>query len=137
MTIYIASKTKHAHRWRFLRDQVGEPIISTWIDEADDYATLDWPDLWVRCTSEASAAQVLIIYREQGEELKGAWVELGAALVAGATVFAIGIEEFNIAKDARIRHFPDMKSAIGAARAALAASKPSGTSAIRQRGESE
>ncbi len=32
--IYIASKTEHAHRWRFLRDKVGEPIISTWIDEA-------------------------------------------------------------------------------------------------------
>jgi hypothetical protein len=114
--IYIASKTKHGDRWRFLRDKVGEPIISTWIDEAEDYATLDWKGLWLRCTGEASSAQVLIIYREPGEELKGAWVEMGAALASGVPVFAVGIEEFNVAKDGRIRHFASMKEAIAASR---------------------
>lgn len=129
--IYIASKTKHAERWRFLRDKLGEEIISTWIDEADDYATLDWPGLWRRCTSEASSAQVMILYREPSEELKGAWVELGAAMATGVPIFAIGIEDFNIAKDDRITHFRDMKSAISAARSLLA-SHASSTNPVEQ-----
>lgn len=114
--IYIASKTKHADRWRFLRDQIGEPIISTWIDEAGPGESRDLSDLWRRCINEASTADVLIIYREAGEELKGAWVELGAALASAVKVFAVGIEEFTVARDSRIRHFPSMKQAIAATR---------------------
>lgn len=114
--IYIASKTKHADRWRFLRDQVGEPIISTWIDEAGAGESSDLADLWRRCISEASTAQVLILYREPEDVLKGGWIELGAALASGVPVFAVGIEEFTISHDTRIQHFPDMKAAIAAAR---------------------
>jgi hypothetical protein len=117
--IYIASKTKHADRWRFLRDHVGEPIISTWIDEAGQGESGDLADLWRRCIDEASRARILILYREPEEVLKGGWIELGAALASGVTVFAVGIEEFTVAKDARIRHFPDMKAAIEASRALL------------------
>lgn len=32
--IYTASKTRHADKWRHLRDEIGLPINSTWIDEA-------------------------------------------------------------------------------------------------------
>jgi hypothetical protein len=115
--IYIASKTKHAERWRFLRDKVGEPIISTWIDEAGVGQTADFHDLWHRCLTEAAGCKVLIAYREPGEVLKGGWVEIGAALSSGVPVLAIGLEEFSIAKYRGIQHFPDMKSAIEAARA--------------------
>jgi len=115
--IYIASKTKHAPRWRFLRDKVGEPIISTWIDEAGEGETSDFHDLWHRCLTEAAGCRVLIAYREPGEVLKGGWVEIGAALSSGVPVFAVGLEEFTIAKYRGIRHFPDMKAAIAAARA--------------------
>lgn len=119
--IYIASKTKHADRWRFLRDKIGEPIISTWIDEAGEGESSDLNDLWQRCIREASTARILILYREPGEVLKGGWVELGAALASDVTVYAVGIEEFTIAKDKRITHFSQMKSAIAASRAALRA----------------
>lgn len=115
--IYIASKTKHADRWRLLRDKIGEPIISTWIDEAGEGETADYHDLWDRCLKEAAGADVLIAYREPGEVLKGGWVEIGAALASGVTVFAIGLEEFTIAKYRGIQHFPNMPAAIAAARA--------------------
>lgn len=114
--IYIASKTKHADRWRFLRDQIGEPIISTWIDEAGPGESSDLSDLWHRCILEASSADILILYREPGDALKGAWVELGAALASGVIVYAVGIDEFSVAHDKRIQHFPDMKAAIAATR---------------------
>ncbi len=117
--IYIASKTKHARRWRYLRDKIGEPIISTWIDEAGEGESADLDDLWRRCIGEASSCALLIVYREKDEVLKGGWIELGAALASNVPVYAIGLEEFTVAKYRGIRHFPDMKSAIAASRTAL------------------
>lgn len=109
--IYVASKVKHAEMWRDLRTFEGMPIISTWIDEAGPGESADLNDLWSRCIREASTAAALIIYRRPDEVLKGAWVELGAALASGVPVFAVGIEEFTVAKDERIRHFPTLVEA--------------------------
>lgn len=114
--IYIASKVKHADQWRFLRDHVGEPIISTWIDEAGEGETSDHHDLWRRCISEASNCALLIVYREPGEVLKGAWVEMGCALANNIPVYAVGLEEYTIAKYRGITHFETMKEAIAASR---------------------
>lgn len=113
--IYIASKVKHADRWRFLRDKLGYPIISTWIDEAGEGQSKDLGDLWQRCITEASSAKVLVVNRELGETLKGAWIEMGAALAVGVPILAIGIEEFTVAKDSRIRHFPHTREAMAEA----------------------
>ena len=118
--IYIASKTAHAERWRFLRDKVGDPIISTWIDEAGAGESADLNDLWTRCIAEATSCELLIVYREPGEVLKGAWVEVGAALAVDTPVYAVGLEEFTISKHKKITHFPDMKEAIAASRKFLA-----------------
>ena len=109
--LYTASKTKHAPMWRRLRD-AGLPIISTWIDEAGVGESADLADLWRRCIAESSSASVLLIYREPEDVLKGAWVELGAALASGVKVFAVGIEEFTVAKDARIKHFATLELAL-------------------------
>ena len=117
--IYIASKVKHANRWRFLRDALGEPIISTWIDEAGEGETSDHDDLWRRCITEASNCRLLIVYREADEVLKGAWVELGCALTKGVPVYAVGLESYTIAKYRGITHFATMKEAISASRALL------------------
>lgn len=112
--IYTASKTKHASKWRYLRS-VGLPIISTWIDEALPGQTSDFEDLWTRCLNESAEADVMILYREPGEELKGAWVELGAALTNDTTVFAVGIEEFTIGKSNLITHCLSLEQAIAKA----------------------
>lgn len=87
--IYIASKTKHAHRWRALRDS-GVPIVSTWIYEAGPGETESFPDLCKRCIEEASDADFLICYSEAGEALKGALIEVGAALSWGTRVMWVG-----------------------------------------------
>lgn len=90
--IYIASKTHHAEKWKALRSQ-GVPIISTWIDEAGVGETKSFPDLWRRCISEASSAERLIVYAEEGEQLKGALIEVGAALASGVPVIMVGTIE--------------------------------------------
>lgn len=117
--IYIASKVYHAEKWRLLR-AAGLPIASTWIDEAGAGESADLDDLWQRCIREASTAQVLIVYREPGDTLKGAWIEVGAALASGVPVYAAGIRDFTVANDRRITHFDTLDAAVAAARATVA-----------------
>ena len=100
--IYMASKTVHAPRWRRLRDETGLPIISTWIDEAGKGETACFTDLWRRCVDEASSADAVIVYREPGEVLKGAFVEVGAALAVGTEVYAVGCDEFSFVHHAGV-----------------------------------
>lgn len=89
--IYIASKTKHADRWRIARNVLGYPIVSTWINEAGEGETSDFADLWNRCLSEAAGADVLILYHHSDNDvLKGAFIELGAALSHGRKVIVVG-----------------------------------------------
>lgn len=89
--VYMASKTRHAPTWRGLR-AAGVPVISTWIDEAEPGETRDFADLWSRCVREASTASALIVYAEEGDMLKGGFVEVGAALGCGVPVFAVGAQ---------------------------------------------
>lgn len=112
--IYIASKTRHAHLWRDLR-AAGAPIISTWIDEAGEGESADLHDLWDRCISESKGCKTLIVYREPEDVLKGAWVEIGAALASGKPVYAVGLSGFTISKYRGIKHFPSLADAFKAA----------------------
>lgn len=119
--IYVASKVAHAELWRDLRHFEREPIISTWIDEAGAGESASMEDLWFRCVNEAANAGALIIYRRPNEVLKGAWVELGAALAKGVPVFAVGIEEFTVANHAGITHCSSLIEARRRARESLTA----------------
>jgi len=90
--IYVASKTKHAARWKGMRAS-GTPIISTWIDLAIDKAkdgAVDHADLWDRCIEEAASSTAVVVYFEEGEVFKGAYVEVGAALASKVPVFLVG-----------------------------------------------
>ena len=88
-TIYTASKTVHAPKWRALR-AAGYSVNSTWIDEAGPGESADLVDLARRCIDEAKAADSLLLYCEPGEVLKGALIEAGAALAAGKVVRQVG-----------------------------------------------
>lgn len=87
--IYVASKTVHAPRWREWRAK-GQPISSTWIDEAGVGETKSFVDLWLRCVREAATCHKLIAYREGDEVLKGAFIEIGSALGNGRPVIVVG-----------------------------------------------
>lgn len=113
---YIASKSFHGHRWKELRAQ-GCRIVSTWIDECGAGETDDFSDLFDRCIREASQADVLILYREEGEILKGALIEAGAALAAGKPVHAVGCGEFNFVRHPLVTQYPTLEKALRAASA--------------------
>lgn len=87
--IYVASKIKHAPKWRAYRE-AGFPIVSTWIDEAEEGQSSSYIDLWLRCVQEASNCACLIAYREQGEKLTGALIEIGCALAGPRLVLLTG-----------------------------------------------
>lgn len=100
--IYVASKTKHAHIWLRLRAE-GYPIISTWIDEAGPGESKCLRDLWMRCVAEAASCKALLLYAEPEDALKGAWVEVGAALACDIPVFAVGIQGlYSVANHPRV-----------------------------------
>lgn len=112
--IYTASKTVHAQKWRELR-AAGTPVIASWIDEAGVGETDDFADLWRRCIGEASRAAAVVLYREPGEVLKGAFIEAGAALAVGTPVHAVGCSEFSFVNHPLVTQHPNLSSAILAA----------------------
>ncbi len=110
--IYTASKTRHAPLWQHLR-AVGWPITSTWIDEAGTGQTSDFNNLWERCLKESAECEVFLLYREDEDVLKGAWIELGAALTGRCQrILGVGIQDFTIAKYNRVEHFPTVMDAL-------------------------
>jgi hypothetical protein len=93
--VYIASKTKHAEMWKNLKAKLAAgqsfEINSTWIDEAGPGQSPDLADLAGRCIDEACAANLVIVYYEEGDSfMKGALVEMGAALALGRWVCLVG-----------------------------------------------
>jgi hypothetical protein len=87
--IYVASKTRHAAAWRQHRSD-GLPIVATWIDEAGPGESESMSDLWLRCIREPSGAAAVVMYAEPEDELKGAFIEVGAALASGVPVYVVG-----------------------------------------------
>lgn len=87
--VYFASKVTHAPRWRALRDG-GVQTISSWIDEAGEGQTADYRELSARCLAEIADATAVLLYCEPGEILKGALLEVGAALMNGTPVLCVG-----------------------------------------------
>jgi hypothetical protein len=103
--IYIASKAKHGWMWLNLR-ATGLPIISTWINESEPGQTDDWSDLWSRNLTEASSASAIVVYNEPGERMKGALVEVGAALARGVPVFWYGPRHDPEGKEYTVARYP-------------------------------
>lgn len=88
--IYVASRAHHGATWKDLRAQ-GHAIVASWIDESGIGETADYSDLWIRCVREASTARALVLYiTDTDMPLKGAFVEVGAALASGVPVFYAG-----------------------------------------------
>jgi hypothetical protein len=114
-TIYTASKTKHADKWKALRAG-GWPIISTWIDEAGEGESADLEDLWLRCVGEAKSAAAVLLYCEPGDVLKGAFIEAGAAMASGVPVYAVGCDQYSFVNHPGVHIFTSLDTALTAIR---------------------
>ena len=65
-------------------------VIASWIDVGEIHQPSEFRELWSRCISEISTADLLVVYCEPGETLKGCLVEIGAALAGSIPVFCVG-----------------------------------------------
>jgi hypothetical protein len=88
MKIYTASKTAHVEKWRALRRE--HEVTASWIDEAGQGTTTDYSELAARCITDIENADILLLYCEPGELLKGALIEAGIALAFGKEVRCVG-----------------------------------------------
>ena len=114
-TVYVASKTRLAPIWQDLRDMwrpSGIEIISTWIDEAGEGETSDFPGLWQRCIGESSRADFLIAVHEPGDVWKGAFIEIGSALASGRTVLLVGDPPGTWMEHYAVRRVPTISHAL-------------------------
>ena len=114
--IYVASKTMHGPKWLKLRG-AGVPIISSWIDQWQVGATDDWQQLWLACIREAIVAKALIVYREKEELLKGALIEVGAALAYDNPVYAIGCDDLSFINHPMVYRCATLDDALNEVRA--------------------
>jgi hypothetical protein len=93
MKFYCAGKIWHAPKFQMLRDTLGLPVQSRWIDlqQDSDIVTNRKGDLWQMCYEDVRDSDFLLLYSEnQSEEQRGALVELGMAYGMGKRVYAIG-----------------------------------------------
>lgn len=95
MKIYVASKLRHADYWKQLAagSLRNFTINSRWlwlrVGRCDDdliYAKLFWQEN----IEDVSAADVVLVYAEPDDILRGALVEAGAAIALGIPVIAVG-----------------------------------------------
>jgi nucleoside 2-deoxyribosyltransferase len=115
-TVYTASKPRHARMWRAMR-KAGLNVIATWINYKDDTEVSDWEKLWIDCANEAAAADITLVYVEKGDELRGAYVEMGIAMASGKTVFLAnpdGVRVTDAVHHPRVTEFHSLEEALDA-----------------------
>jgi hypothetical protein len=89
--IYVASRatTQHGAMWRHYRNNIGLPIVSSWIDQTG-VGESDYGKLWSDILEEIRHCKALFFYAVPDDfPLKGAFVEVGMALAFNKRVYCI------------------------------------------------
>jgi len=84
--LYVSSKLKHADMWKQL-DRID--IISSWIDGDELSCATQLDDMWHIYMKEIAQCDVLIVYFEDGEIMKGCLIEVGAAMMMNKEIHVI------------------------------------------------
>ncbi len=119
LSVYTASKPRHSQMWRKIRDTGGINIIATWIDFEKDEDIDCFQRLWIQCASEAAQADVTLLYIEPGDELRGAYVEMGIALASGKRVYVVNPQNVKVTdaiNHPRVTVFANLGTALDAIR---------------------
>jgi hypothetical protein len=121
-TVYCASKAKHHPWWRALR-AAGVPLTASWPDASfnatgEEPSADQWARPWRRCIDEASAADVTLMFAQEGERQMGALVEAGACLGAGKRLYLVSPHAWSFQHHPRVRCFASLEQAVAAVVAA-------------------
>lgn len=101
--IYVATKLHHAAQFRKLRlawNSIGLHIISRWLDmeHVETGATGALPDddyklFWLIDEADVRSCDVVLVYGEPKDNLRGALVEAGIGIGCGKLILAVGENE--------------------------------------------
>jgi len=79
--------------WRKLQQEVPHVFFNArWIKRAEkeeEMQGIDFRDLWGECQEDIKDADIVLVYAEDGDQLKGALVEVGMALAFGVQVMLV------------------------------------------------
>jgi len=94
LRVYPASELSRANTWRRLCDTNDHIILNArWLKHIK-IGTPDTPDrarsFWLQDERDIKSADVLLVWAEDGEHLKGALVEVGMAIAYGVPVITVG-----------------------------------------------
>lgn len=94
LRVYTASKLKHAAMWRELCKTTPHVYFhARWLKHVA-MGTPDEPEhagaFWLQDEQDVRDADVVLVYAEPGEHLRGALVEAGIAIACGIPVIVIG-----------------------------------------------
>jgi nucleoside 2-deoxyribosyltransferase len=97
MKIYIASQVHHAERWlewdEVLRTQHGHRIISSWpvmVAQGVPESPINARVFWQVDVEEVKNADVVVVFADPSDVLRGALVEVGVAFASEVPVICIG-----------------------------------------------
>lgn len=97
LKVYTASKLNHAGRWLKLVDEWVEiDFVARWpslvgtIPDEPHFAKV----FWQQDIEDVMASDIVLVYGEPGDVLRGALVEAGVALGAGKSVIVVGDNPF-------------------------------------------
>jgi nucleoside 2-deoxyribosyltransferase len=89
LRVYPSSKVKHAPMWRKLQSKVPHLFLNArwlkWAEKENGLTTKQFRE----CQEDIETSDVLILYAEEGDVLKGALVEVGMALSKGIRVIFV------------------------------------------------
>jgi hypothetical protein len=96
LRVYPSSKVKHAPMWMKLQTKVPHLFLNArwlkWAERKNSLNTNDFQALWKDCQEDIGTSDVLILYTEEGDVLKGCLVEVGMALANGIRVIIVASE---------------------------------------------
>jgi hypothetical protein len=69
---------------------------------------------WQKCITEATAADVVLMFAQADENQNGALLEVGAALAAGKRVYLVSPHDWSWAHHSNVRRFDTLAEAIEA-----------------------
>jgi hypothetical protein len=99
--VYPSSKVKHAPMWREIQQTVPHVFFNArWVKRAERESDLkegDFLDLWHECQADIESSDVVLVYAEEGDVLKGALVEVGIALANRIRVLLVTPEKNRLA----------------------------------------
>lgn len=99
--VYIASKLRHAARFRAMREHwsaCGIDLHARWFDQAEiELASEPTPEdfhiFWLVDEEDVKSSDAVVIFGEADDKLRGALVEAGIAIGAGILTIVVGDSE--------------------------------------------